>query len=68
MKKVSNQNHAIDVSFEAEAIQMYRKVLSGWAADLLSGRCSCLWKQEEPVVDFRRHHWHRLYNCSILDD
>jgi hypothetical protein len=47
---------------------MYRRVLSGWASDLLRQRPAASWPARDPQADFRDRDWRGLYRGSVLDD
>lgn len=50
-----------------QAVQrMYRRVVSGWASDLLRPPTSR--PTADPLADYRDRDWRRLYRGNILDD
>lgn len=55
-----------------QAVQkMYRRVVSGWASDLLTApkiRPAIAAAAADPLADYRDRDWRRLYRGSLLDD
>jgi hypothetical protein len=56
-----------DAALDA-AKAMYRRVLAGWAFDLLARPAPPAWPQRDAQADYRDRNWRGLYGGSVLDD
>lgn len=69
MSRAVERQRRQPVALEIEATrQIYCRVLSNWASDLLVGRRLPQWPASDPQADFRDRNWRQFYQGSVLDD